>query len=495
MNSPLFIIYRERLPILLLFVFFFFGSLSIVSASYVGLNGHHVWRQSDSYSQILGFMGAKGITPMTNFFGQTRIYDLPIYEYIVAKISLLTVSHPLVVCKYVNIGFWLLLLISGGLIVEYFNPGANIFLWCLLTTSPLFLHYYATPVPDIMALSVSALGLALILRAGETETWQHTVVIAAFSFASLIKSPIPFVFLIFYGTYLVLHWPNKTTPRFLCVSGMIFLVPLIFACMAEIVRRTMLGVDVSGFAQDPNWYFGTLQQRYSGEFWLTMYVRVCESFPFHRIAFFVFPVVVVLYIAIGGSELRPLAPFVAAFFSGWLTFSNLYFIHDYYELPVTVVLFMFLSVCLRRIVVRGEMGWLGLGVAKIAGATLFDLSVIITLLATPAVMVFMNRISDYETASIYDAMSFALRASDELLFVPGSGYSPQNPSIGGLTTTRITLTSLAALETNCEAILSRAEAVLVQGLSSCLRLHKVSATTYFEDLGYQLYLNRKLSTK
>ncbi len=36
------------------------GVVAIVSSSYANLNGDHIWRQSDVYSQILGMLGQKG---------------------------------------------------------------------------------------------------------------------------------------------------------------------------------------------------------------------------------------------------------------------------------------------------------------------------------------------------------------------------------------------------------------------------------------------------
>src|ERR1700756_5347877 len=70
---------RFALPIIASFAF-----VSIISASFVGLNGAHLWRQSDSYSQILGMIGKPGLGPFSLFEGGSAIFDIPIYEAIVA---------------------------------------------------------------------------------------------------------------------------------------------------------------------------------------------------------------------------------------------------------------------------------------------------------------------------------------------------------------------------------------------------------------------------
>jgi hypothetical protein len=43
------------------------GVLAIVSTSYTNLNGDHIWRQSDMYSQILGMLGQRGLEPLGHF--------------------------------------------------------------------------------------------------------------------------------------------------------------------------------------------------------------------------------------------------------------------------------------------------------------------------------------------------------------------------------------------------------------------------------------------
>ncbi len=55
-----------------------FGVLPIISQAYVGLNGPHVWRHLDAYSQILGMLGQRGLEPLSAFTGAAVMYDFPL---------------------------------------------------------------------------------------------------------------------------------------------------------------------------------------------------------------------------------------------------------------------------------------------------------------------------------------------------------------------------------------------------------------------------------
>ena len=52
------------------FLIVLIASCAISSSAYLGVNGNHVWRQSDSIAQILSFSGWKGLSPMDDFLGR-----------------------------------------------------------------------------------------------------------------------------------------------------------------------------------------------------------------------------------------------------------------------------------------------------------------------------------------------------------------------------------------------------------------------------------------
>ena len=471
-------------------IFFFLlllGAFSIIGSSYVGLNGNHVWRQSDAYSQILGFMGIKGIMPLSDFFGKTAIYDMPIYQYLVARISDLLKAEPLVVSKYFNFLFWLILLQSGGLIADKFEKGSAVIFWILVSTSPLFLHYYATPLPDVMAVSLSVMAVAILILKNNNTKFA-LVAVALFIIAALIKSPIPFVFLVFYGVYLLVFYESAhNCRRFYLINGLVFVTSLVSALTAEAIRKVILNTNVAGFSQDPVWYFGTFKNRINAELWHMVYVRITQATSFRITAIILF-VTIVIYIFIQQKNaIRNLAPFIIAFFSGWLTFTNLYYVHDYYQLPSMVVFFVASS-----IVVHFLIKWLNdkkwVSAVKRTGCSFSEIIVIALVLLTPFIMLKMPKISKYETENIYDSIRYALRDLKEFVWITDQ---LDDPIIGGLTKTKFKVVNKNDLEKNCEQILSSNTAVLINGESSCLKEHKVSATTYIEDAGYQLYVNKK----
>jgi hypothetical protein len=480
--------FSERNTVFILVVLL--GAFSIIGSSYVGLNGNHVFRQADAYAQILGFLGVKGIRPLSDFYGKIVIYDVPIYQFIVAKLSLVTFAHPLVVVKYLDLFYWVILLWFGGNISYQLGGSREIF-WSLITTSPLLLHYFACPLPDVMATSCSVAAIFILINEKKYIGWVYTFSSAFLLFISaLIKSPIPFVFIIFYSVHILISG-YRNLYSLLTLRNIASYIAFSFAAvLAELIRKKILGTDVSGFAQDPSWYFGSIRQRISNDFWSMILDRVLEATAFHFIAY-IGLIALIAYLFIRGAEaIKALMPFVAAFFSGWLVFSNVYFIHDYYEIPVTIMFFSAVSIAIKNIINYVEVKqWFNIRTRT--DFTLVTGAGILFLCACPLLMVYGNKISDYQAESIWSSVRFALRDTDRLLWV-GSG---RDPGVGGLAKTVLKQIDKTVLEKNCEKILSDNEAVLVRGKSTCLSDHKNGATTYIEDDGLQLYVDRNYSYK
>lgn len=467
--------------------FFVLASFYIIGSSYVGLNGNQVWRQSDSYSQILGFMGLKEIQPLSNFFGRVALYDMPIYQFLAAKIAVLTNTDPLVITKYLNLLFWFVLSHSGYLIAERFCKNAGTIFLSLITTSPLLLHYFSTPLPDVMALALSLAGIILLMTRSDWVGLVSGSILLLVS--ALIKSPIPFVFIIFYCTSLLSNY-KPAEHRLLYLKNLLPLsLAFIAAVSAEQIRKYTIGVDLSGFANKPTWYFGTASQRLSSDFWLMILHRLVYSFPFSKIGYIYVLMFVTYTVFSFRTSARDTLPFIVAFFAGWLIFSNLYFVHDYYELPVTILFYLGTSFAFQKTA------------EKITGLfpcseefnrILLLLPSLIFLVMSPIEMIFMhNKISNFTTTSIYDSISYAMRHTGEFIYVNDDRYRDHpDPSIGGLTKTRFMRISKDYLEKNCEQVLKDNSSILVNGSSECLNAHKGDATTYIEDDGLQFYFKR-----
>ena len=466
----------------------------VLGASYVGLNGGQLWRQADVYAHILGFAGIKGLVPFEDFLGQRSVYDIPVYEYLIAKIAVLLQADALVITRYVNAVLWLLTAHAGWRIVERFERHSGIFFLFLISTSPLVLHYFSVPMPDTMALALSMLALSMLLEPG-LSGGRAALACTLLGVAALIKSPVPFVFLVFYTTYLgagavagredaVLglraHWRRVTGP---------LLVALVCAVFAELLRNRILGQETVRFAQDPNWYFGTLELRTSAAFWTTMLERFRDASTRYCGYLYIALLLIASHPAFKVDRVAILAA-VIAFLSGWLAFPLLYRVHDYYQLPGTIIAYMVIAMAARGVwtFATGKLPPLAAG--RIRGLEYEHILVIGIACAALVSTVVMRGIGEPARTSVYDALEQALRNEQRFLYVDDDVKFNDNigPGIGGLAVTGFKQVNFQALELDCDRWVEEFRAVLVKGSSPCLTRHKHRGVYYFQDAGYQFLL-------
>ena len=220
-----------------LFYCVFISSISIAASAYVGLNGGNNWRLSDTYAHILGFSKDSDISVLTNFFGQRTMYDVPIYEALVALLADITNTGILPTIRFFNIFLWVILATVGFKLLESIQKNSGKYFVFLLTTSPLFIHYFSAPLPDNLAGVLSISGLYLASKNEQTFGIRILVVIL-FGMAALIKSPVPFVFLTFYVIHAFLK--NGATFLFSKFNATLFSLTLLFALAAEFTRKVFL---------------------------------------------------------------------------------------------------------------------------------------------------------------------------------------------------------------------------------------------------------------
>ena len=466
----------------------------ILSASYVGLNGGQAWRQADVYAHILGFTGTKGFVAFEDFAGQRSIYDIPIYEYVIAKLSLLVRADPLVVTRYFNALLWLLTTYSGWRIVETFRQQAGIIFLFTIATSPLLLHYFSVPMPDTMALalSISALSLLVGRRLDRAGT---ALVCALLGTAALIKSPVPFVVLVFYVTWLGvsvlarsedaifrirLQWRYVLSP---------LLVALVCAVLAETLRNKILGQELARFAQDPAWYFGALEMRASGDLWLRALERFQAASTRFLGAAYLGLFIIALYPAFKVNRTVVLAA-TAALISGWLVFPLLYRVHDYYQLPGTFLAYVGVAVAGRSIWDWATEKMPPLALGRVIRLEYEHLLMAGLLCYSVAASIAMREISELRRTSVYDALEYALRDQEWFLYVDDDRKFKENigPAIGGWASTRFRQINHGEFEGDCERWLNEFPAVLVKGASECLAQQRSRASFYFAGDGYLFLL-------
>lgn len=314
----------------------------ISSSAFISTNGGNTFRQADAYSQILGFSGHTDFKPLDLFeIGQERVFDIPLYQAIIGSSAKILHIDPLVLCRFFNLCCLALACVTGyRMCSRLVAPLAGSAFVLILCTSRLFEHYFASPLPDDLSIALSLLTANLLTRHDITRTQALQASIAV-SIAALIKSPIPFVFLVFSMVWWMLDKsPHPTLPfkRITAHRAIVLGAALTSAVLAEQMRMWLLGSGSIGFAQDPIWYFGPLKFRFEWEFWDRLIGRL---FSFSSQLFLP---ATLFFLAAAASKRNALAPVrpillasLAAYFAGWLVFSNVYHIHDYYTMPAEVM--------------------------------------------------------------------------------------------------------------------------------------------------------------
>ena len=474
----------------------------IISASYLGLSETRLTKQADVYGHILGWMGFKNFAPFDLFnpsavrsgSGGKAIWNGQAYEFIVAKISIFLNSNPLVVVRFVNFFCWLPVAYCGFLLARAFSGSiAGIVFVFLLATSPLFLFYASVPHPDMMAVAFSIIAITLLYFKG--INWR--AVLYAFPFlalATFIKSPIPFVFLLFYGSFIAL---NLNVRSLLTRNAIIQYAPLavmltallVLAFFFEQLRSILMhGVGLSGLFSGPQRTFGLgkyFSLRFSGDFWSLIWDRLKIAGPFN---FALVYLAVILIANIVKREKRHLTLTVSAltaFFGGWLIFSPLYYAHDYYQLPVMTIIFLSFAISFSYLI--------NALLAKISDQNRRQqayAAILFALIPFSSYQVLaQNSLGQRSRVNFYSGLEYALR--DENVFLHVSDLKIEDPRQGGLFSTKFYRTPFSEFESNCQLYRSLYQAILVDGTSPCLMRNKHLADYYIHDGNKTFFLDRK----
>lgn len=475
---------KQHMRDYLFLYFLFLVTCSVMGSSHVGINGENIWRQSDVYAHILGFSGHKGMAPLHDFAGVKTIYDIPIYEYIVARLAQLVDTDVLIAARYVNLVSWIVLAVSGAHIAERLFAGSRVFFWMLAATSPLFLHYFATPLPDVMATSLSAAAVALLLDERFNNLRGTLAAVLLLIIAALIKSPVPFAFVVFYAFTALLNRPSTVDGILSRRNLAVYAISAIAAVSAELIRRQFLGTNVGGFAQDPSWYFGTLSMRLSADFWLTILRRLVHDYSHPLLVLFIILATIFFIDKKGRAGFRQVAPGYIAFATGWLTFANVFTEHNYYQIPVTALLFISASIVLAHAVQELEPRVSQLS-TRLGGVPLRHAVILFMAAVAPILMIYGYQLSNYRAPNFFESAKYLLRDSRHLLWV---GDEDVGPIPGGMTATPFTRIPAAEFEANCDRLVAENTAIIVKGESACLGRYRHQATSFINDSRFLIYI-------
>lgn len=384
---------------------------------HTGLNGSFVWRQADVYSQILGLLGQGGLTGLMNFQGNPSFYDVPLYQVCVAAIVYLLDTDPLATARAFNLLIWGVFFSVGVSLAEAVEKGAGKFLAVLLAGAPLYLHYFGTPLPDLLALTLGLVGLWGLSRA------NRLVGAVALSLAALIKSPVALIFVVFAAVrHLMLRQPVR---RFeWALLGLLLLI----AIGAEAARKIYLadqtylnGHDARFFAQSPVWYFGTLADRLNPGFWAAVLLGAIGA-PFAHPALGAVIVGLCLIAAFRtqrSPETRAMCvAAVAAFLAGWMVFPRLYRIHDYYQLPTVFAVLFACALIAASLQARWRGARIGAWVAPVL------------ILCTLPLSWYGQHLRAPERVSQYEVMEHLAQTADRVLLVTDAPFG-EGPVFGG----------------------------------------------------------------
>ena len=473
----------KRRHLIAAFILVLIASCAISSAAYLGINGNHVFRQSDSLSAILSFSGWKGLGPMESFSGSPSWFATPIYEFIVSIAASVTglqgAEGALAAAVFTDLACFWLLLFPGYRLAERMGLGSGVILIFLLATSPLYLHYYSVPLPDTLALALSVTAVSLLTdeRCGMLRTASALIALSA---ACLIKSPVPFVLMAFFLTREALAGNIRKRWRLL---ALVSLAAIVSALLPEYLRNRFLGSQNAFFAQDPVWYFGTADERLSMRFWKTMANRVTKAAPFRLLGFaYAMAAGAGLVFCAWKGKLSAAVPFIVSFLAGWLVFANVFFLHDYYSLPTNFIFFLGTAICLRAAARRLQP--LPERIGKFWPYAVGLLAVILTISG--------NSINGRREGDFPRAASWFLRDTDVMLYSSDIvGYFDDAIVPGGLFLTPLRRISRQELESGCGRYLAGYRAVVVHDAkgSECLRQAAAEASVFAEDDGYVLWIS------
>ncbi|MEW5823684.1 MAG: hypothetical protein AB1766_04965 [Pseudomonadota bacterium] len=454
--------------------YFFIATIYIVGSAYVGLNGTHVWRQSDVYAQILGFYDPSGFSVFMDFLGKRIAYDIPLYQWGVGGLARVLHVDPLVFSHYVNLILWGVVLLYGARFVELFDGQGKYFFPVVFLVSPLYLHYFSVPLPDVMVLSFSVVASFYYLSGA--SVWTRRIIPSGLFFvAALVKSPVAFVFVVFLFVHGLMtgKWRQIFSPKnWLWLFP--FLMALVGAVAAELLRKKILGTDVSGFAQDPAWYFGTMGLRLDPQFWKVIFQRLLDTAPNAVLGYFYLFIIGVAFFT--GLRRDILIPVVVAFFSGWLVFSNVNYYHDYYQIPMVFVFFVLVSMAFSSVCRTLCLPYVLNVTGKQASTRNAALELSVVFLSVVLVF-YVGRSQDWHRATAQDALEYSLQGYREFIWV---GREAKDPTIGGYSGKYARWVKQEDFDAHCRNYVDMGYPIVYGGGSDCLRSMRVEAKLYVD---------------
>lgn len=461
----------------------FYGfSLYVAATALAPVNGMHVWKQSDVYATILGFMGFKDYPHFALFDDVPTVYNIPFYTGAIAWLATTSGIDPLFVTTFFNLTI-AILGVSGAVawILLKFGPAASGIFLLTFSLSPLFLHYFSVPMPDVFGTVFGLLGFLILMWRGLSPLW----ILAAFPFfvlATLTKPVITFSLLVWYLVSLIpvarRLWASgvRSLPRKKLASLAILLTYLaILALLTERLRTALLGSSSQAILLDPGRYFGNLEIRLDPHTWITAWERL-HLFGPGAWGWGIVLVTALVFVRWGrsGTGKWLLLGSWVSYVVGWLAFPLLYVIHDHYQIQHGLLFAVSLAAALKGLAGAFSGHRFLDHKNPIAKTTekIFQFAVVpLSILVAYGIFSHEPNLSRIERVSFWSGVEFALRNHSEFLYVEEGGLG-SSPVVGGLTSTKFSRVSAEDFAQDCELYRNRFDAFLFDGRVQC-ELEKV----------------------
>jgi hypothetical protein len=453
------------------------GLVYLASVLTLGLNGTHIWRQSDSLSHILSLTPDADKAPLTDFLGRQRMYDVPIYQGTVAFFSDLFAVAPLSMARILNMFAFVGILVFLGRLAERLCPGAGLFAWFLAATSPPLLHYLSTPIPDPAVIFLCLLAVTCL---GSHPRWSASLAASAFLFlvAAVMKSPVPYVFLAYALTYALLTEPRALREN--AVAVVFVLAAALAGAVASEAIRIQFNLPRTDWGSPRyDWYFGTLAQRFDGTTWLIAIARLVAGLA-NNLLFAVGFLATALAIWKGNARVRASAiATTVACLAGWATFTNVYKIHDYYTLPLVVLVILAFSGAIAGVLTapRAEPGQIYRPRVVIAMIAVFGISA-----------AGMQKQSVFASDDVYAAMRHTLDGAERIAWISLDGHEARGPSPGGRLGKAFSRFETDIALTDCLAMSDRFDAIVVRGAPACGGVWQDTARSVVRGSTYSVFV-------
>lgn len=457
------------------------GVIVISSSAFMKIGGDHLWKIAESYGFIMGYMSQKNFLPFDlHLIGHTSLVNMPFYEITIAFFAKLFKTDPLVLSRYLNVMLWILTFYSIIIILDKLKIFYSVIFFSIcFVTSPLILHYYSHPLPDLMSISFSL--FSFIFLVSDKKIYK-LFGIFLITIATLVKSPIVFIFLWFYFTFVTLEkiFIEKISVKNFISSNknlIFFSFYLLFiALLSENLRNFLQGNYSLTLAKQSQWYFGDFNLRFSLSFFNRIFERI-NSINFFN-SFFIIYFLLILITQIYFKSLKLfLINFsaISSYFIGWAIFASVYYNHNYYQIPGSIILIISASSCIKLIF---KNCWN----EKFNNLNLkfFMFMIVIFYLF---LLLFQNSMSDRNRLYSYQIPQYLLNDQDYFLHVTEHA----GPHIAGLVNTRVKRVKKTEFEDKCAYFIENNKNILSDYDTECLSANKNNAYNFISTNDFVFY--------